>query len=149
MAYNRNFQNSGVPFKQNVNYPQPFRQPTPVMQPKRSGATYTKMRKGKHEGLICVNAWRKTRYGLQTASCMPVDGVEHIGKEKGHSFMRYVVNLSNTSMGTNETYWCVMRLDTKTIVIKELGLCITPNGNGVTSSGKRVSGYFGSNFKRR
>lgn len=116
---------------------------------KKSGATYTKIKNGKREGLICVNAWRSTKNGLMKASCFPVDGVEHTGEQKGHSFMRYVVNITNSSAGTHETFWCLMRLDTKVIVIKELGLCITPNGNGYTKSGKRVSGYFGRNFRTR
>lgn len=116
---------------------------------KRSGATYTKMRKGKFEGELAVNAWRKTRAGLMKASAFPVDGVVHTGKDKGHEFMRYVVNISNSSTGTNETFWCLMRLDTKMIVIKELSLVISPNGSGYTSSGKKVSGYFGANYRRR
>lgn len=115
---------------------------------KKSGATYTKMRKGKFEGLTAVNAWRKTQHGLMSASCFPVDGVVHVGREKGNEFMRYVVDITNSSAGTKNTYWCLMRLDTKTIVIPELSLVISPNGSGVTASGKRVTGYFGRNYRK-
>jgi len=115
---------------------------------KKSGSTYTTMRKGKNEGLIAVNAWRKTQHGLMSASCFPVDGVVHVGQQNGHEFMRYVVDITNSSAGTKNTYWCLMRLDTKTIVIQELSLVISPNGSGVTGSGKRVTGYFGRNYKK-
>ena len=149
MAYNnypqqqpRQQQWQGAPYKQPYNQPQ-------QQIIKRSGATYTKMRKGKHEGLDCVNAWKAGKNGMLTASAFPVDGVIHVGKDKGHEFMRYVVTVTNASMGTNSTYWCLMRLDTKKINISELGLVITPNGSGFTKSGKRVTGFFGKNFKSR
>lgn len=149
MAYTRNnYGSNSYQGSQNRQPQQNFSQQK-QLETKKSGATYTKMRKGKMEGLICVNAWRKTKNGLMTASAFPVDGHVHVGKDKGHEFMRYVVNIANSSLGTNETFWCLMRLDTKMIVIKELSLVISPNGNGVTSSGKRVSGFFGANFKRR
>jgi hypothetical protein len=115
---------------------------------KKSGATYSVMRKGKFEGLIAVNAWRKTGHGLMVASAFPVDGVVHVGREKGNEFMRYVVDITNSSAGTKSTYWCLMRLDTKMIVISELSLVISPNGSGLTASGKQVKGYFGRNFKK-
>ncbi len=115
---------------------------------KKSGVTYTTMRKGKMEGLIAVNAWRKTQHGLMSASAFPVDGVIHVGRESGHEFMRYVVDVTNSSAGTKSTYWCLMRLDTKKIVIKELSLVISPNGSGQTASGKQVKGFFGRNFKK-
>lgn len=115
---------------------------------KKSGSTYTTMRNGKNAGLIAVNAWRKTQHGLMSASCFPVDGVEHIGKQNGHTFMRYVVDIVNASNASKSTYWCLMRMDTKTIVIKELSLVISPNGSGVTGSGKKVTGYFGRNYKK-
>lgn len=116
---------------------------------KKSGAVYTKIRKGKLEGHLAVNAWRKTKNGLMKASAFPVDGVEHKGKQNGHFFMRYVVDIVNESAGTKQTFWCLMRMDTKKIVINELNLVISPNGQGYTSSGKRVTGFFGANYRRR
>jgi len=115
-------------------------------QTKKSGAIYTKIRKGKNEGQMAVNAWRKTRNGLMTASAMPVDGVTHSGQR--NDFMRYVVNVVNQGYGTTQTYWCLMNVKTQTITIKELGLVISPNGSGRTASGKNVRGYFGK-FTRR
>ena len=115
-------------------------------QSKKSGVSYTKIKKGKMEGMIAVNAWRKTKNGLMVASAFPVDGVEHIGTENNNTFIRYAVEVSNSTLGTSQTYWCVMQKESKKIVIKELGLVISPNGSGVTASGKRVTGYFGKIF---
>lgn len=112
---------------------------------KKSGATYSRIKTGKHEGLMAVNAWRKTRNGLVTASAFPVDGVEHTSKD-GNISLRYVVEVVHRDMGTTQTYWCLMSKDSKKIFIKELGLVISPNGNGISSSGKRVTGFFGKAY---
>ena len=109
---------------------------------KKSGAIYSRIKKGKNEGAMCVNAWRKTKNGLLTATAFPVDGVEHTS-EAGNISLRYVVEVVNRDMGTTQTYWCLMQKASKKIFISELGLVISPNGNGVTSSGKRVTGFFG------
>lgn len=111
-------------------------------QYKKSGAVYTRMKKGKHEGLMAVNAWRKTRFGIMSASAFPVDGKIH-ESQRGRQSMRYVVDIVVKETGTKNTYWCMMAMDTQTISIPELGLCISPNGSGTTASGKRVRGYFG------
>ena len=112
---------------------------------KKSGAIYSRIKKGKNEGAMCVNAWRKTKNGLLTATAFPVDGVEHTS-EAGNISLRYVVEVVNRDMGTTQTYWCLMQKASKKIFISELGLVISPNGNGVTSSGKRVTGFFGKVF---
>lgn len=110
---------------------------------KKSGAEYTRIKKGKNEGQMAVNAWRKTRFGIQTASAMPVGGGQVHESQKGNEFIRYAVEVANKTLGTSQTYWCLMNTKTQMIVIKELGLVISPNGRGVTGSGKRVTGYFG------
>ena len=115
---------------------------------KRSGAVYTKMKNGKYEGFLAVNAWKATKNGILKASAFPVSDVEHESK-KGNSFLRYAVDITNANMGTKQTYWCLMNTKTQKIVIQELGMVISPNGNGWTKSGKRVSGYFGKNFRTR
>lgn len=120
-------QNNAYSFAQNV---------------KKSGAVYSRIKKGKNDGGTAVNAWRKTKNGLMTATAYPVDGVEHTSQD-GKISMRYVVEVVNRDMGTTQTYWCLMSKDTKKIYIKELGLVISPNGNGVTSGGKRATGFFG------
>lgn len=109
---------------------------------KKSGAVYSRIKKGKNEGGYSVNAWRKTKNGLVTAACFPVDGVEH-KSEQGKIALRYVVEIVNRDMGTTQTYWSLMSKDSRKIFIKELGLVISPNGNGMTASGRRVTGYFG------
>lgn len=118
-------------------------------KPKKSGATYSKISKGKMEGLTAVNAWRKTQHGLMEAKCFPASREIHKGKQNGHDFLRYTVEITNKSIGTSQTYWCLMRMDTRKIVIQELGLVISPNGSGYTASGKRVTGFFGRNVKTR
>lgn len=109
---------------------------------KKSGAVYSRIKKGKNEGGTAVNAWRKTKNGLVTASAYPVDGVEHTS-QAGKVSLRYVVEVVNRDMGTTQTYWCLMAKDSRKIFIQELGLVISPNGSGTTSSGKRVTGFFG------
>lgn len=142
MAYNNNNRgynnnNNGGGYNNNNNAP----------QYKRSGAKYTSIRNGKlaGTGLDAVNAWKLTRNGLLTASAFPVDGVEHQGQR--NDFLRYVVTVANASAGTTQTYWCLMTKSTRKIVIKELGLVISPNGSGKTKGGKVVTGFFGKNHK--
>ena len=113
---------------------------------KKSGAVYSRIKDGKMEGMMAVNAWRKTKNGLMTASAFPVDQTEHIGEKSKNTFIRYAVEVRNMDLGTSQTYWCLMQKESKKITIKELGLVISPNGNGVTASGKRVTGYFGKIF---
>lgn len=110
---------------------------------KKSGATYTKIKKGKNEGLYAVNAWRKTRNGLMIAKAFPAGGDEVIESQRGNEFVRYAVEISVPNVGTSQTYWALMNKKTRLIPIKELGLVISPNGNGITGSGVRVTGYFG------
>lgn len=113
---------------------------------KKSGATYTKIREGKNEGLYAVNAWRKTKMGLMTAKAFPANReVVHTSQE-GNEFITYAVEISNTTMGTSQTYWSLMNTKTRKLFIKELGLVISPNGSGVTSGGQRVTGYFGKAY---
>ncbi|WP_407477880.1 hypothetical protein [Elizabethkingia anophelis] len=109
---------------------------------KRSGASYTKIKKGKNVGQWAINAFRRTRNGFMTASAMPVDGVVHTS-ERGNEFMRYVVNVVDHSTGQISTFWTLMTVKTQVLVIKELGLCISPNGSGTTRKGRKVRGYFG------
>lgn len=131
---------------------------------KRSGATYTIItNKGggtsKFEGNTIVNAWRATKFGLMTATVAPYAGEKKKGLEIVNSngksgntpkeYQKMLCTITNTSMGTQTIYPVLMNLKTKVIVIKELSLCITPNGNGVTKSGKRATGYFGTIITRK
>lgn len=109
---------------------------------KKSGAVYSKIRKGKMEGLTCCNAWRKTKLGLMTASIMPYSD-ELIEGSRDNQYIKMLAEVTNRSLGTTQKYTCLMNIKTQVITIKELGLVITPNGQGRTSSGKIVRGYFG------
>lgn len=119
---------------------------------KRSGAKFTPIRKGKYEGCPYpfVNAWRVTkRGGLVTASGGPINGaVEHKAKTSGKHYVPYLITIVNRATGGMQKYTCLYCVETKKIVIKELGWVISPNGSGVTRSGKSVTGYFGRNTRR-
>lgn len=132
---------------------------TPQQQQfKRSGAVYSKIKKGAFEGHLIVNAWRVTKNGLMEATVSPYRGANGNGLDVVHSqgksgtqdieYQKMICVIKNKSIGTSQTYHVLMNLKTKVISISELSLCITPNGNGITRSGKRVSGYFGRNFKK-
>lgn len=149
---NRGNYNQGY---QNNQYPQQNQQ-QPVY--KRSGAVYSRIRNGNFEGNIIVNAWRATRMGLMKATVTPYSGQNGKGLEIVNSagksgnqdkeYQKMICVIQNTSLGTNQTYHVLMNIKTQVIVIQELGLCITPNGSGTTKSGKRVTGYFGRNYKK-
>lgn len=124
---------------------------------KRSGAVYSKIRNGNFEGNIIVNAWRATKLGLMQATVTPYAGQGNKGLEIVNSsgksgnqdkeYQKMICTIKNTTVGTNTTYHVLMNVKTQVIVIQELGLCITPNGSGTTRNGKRVTGYFGKNYK--
>ncbi|MDQ8014468.1 MAG: hypothetical protein REI96_18615 [Flavobacterium nitrogenifigens] len=133
------------------------RQQQQQQQFKKSGAVYSRIRNGNFEGDTIVNAWRATKMGLMKATVTPYAGANGKGREivnsQGKSgnqdkeYQKMICTIQNTSLGTSQTYHVLMNLKTQVIVIQELGLCITPNGSGVTRKGKRVTGYFGKNFK--
>lgn len=151
----QNYQNQGAPFKNAYNNPQP--QQDPIF--KRSGAVYSRIKNGNFEGDIIVNAWRSTKYGLMQATVSPYVGSSGKGNEIVNSngksgntpkeYQKMICTIKNTSLGTTQTYHVLMNIKTQVIVIQDLGLCITPNGSGVTKRGKRVTGYFGRNFKTK
>lgn len=121
---------------------------------KKSGATYTKIKDGNKSGYFHVSAWRITSEGLVKASAFPIcdydssgncQGViEHVGKENGKTHVRYKVTLTQGITVTK--VYTTMRLDTQKLVLRDLGLVISPNGTGTTKTGKRVKGFFGKNF---
>jgi hypothetical protein len=130
---------------------------------KKSGSVYSTItnRKGgnsKFEGNTIVNAWRMTKFGMMTATVAPYAGENKKGLEIVNSngksgntpkeYQKMLCTIKNVAMGTQQIYPVLMNLKTKVIVIQELGLCITPNGAGTTKNGKRVTGYFGTNFKK-
>ncbi|MDE5537116.1 hypothetical protein KRE42_08525 [Elizabethkingia meningoseptica] len=134
--YSRNYSRNGYGNSQNRT------------QYKKSGATYTRIKKGKGEGLMAVNAWRKTKFGVMTANAMPYHAGDVSTSQRGNDYIKYIVTVTNMSFGIQQVYTCLMNVKSQVIVISELGLCITPNGSGRTASGKNVRGYFGK-FTRR
>ncbi|MEO8534819.1 MAG: hypothetical protein ABI441_13765 [Flavobacterium sp.] len=159
MAWNNN-NGSNNSYPQNESYQNNQRpqqnQQAPIY--KRSGAVYSKIRNGNFEGDIIVNAWRGTKMGLMKATVTPYSGTGGKGRDIVNShgksgnqdkeYQKMICSIQNTTLGTTQTYHVLMNLKTQVIVIQELSLCITPNGSGTTRSGKRVTGYFGRNFKK-
>jgi hypothetical protein len=153
MYSNNQNNNSYNSYRNNNNMQQNQQQ----QQFKKSGATYSKITKGNSEGFLIVNAWRMTAAGLMTAKATPMGdfndkreflGVTvHVGKDKGNEFVRYKVEVLIN--GVLQKFYTLMRLDTKKISIRELNLVISPTGQGMTKSGKRVTGYFGSNYVKK
>lgn len=155
--YNRNNQAGYYPQPQGHNNYNPQRQgvpynnqPPPVF--KSSGAVYSKIKNGNFEGDTIVNAWRKTKFGLMTATVTPYAGKSGAGTDlvqsDKHEYRKMLCTIKNASLGTSQMFHVLMNTKTKVISISEMSLCITPNGSGTTRSGKRVSGYFGRNFKK-
>ncbi|SNS02556.1 hypothetical protein [Flavobacterium sp. ov086] len=160
MAWNNNNGNNQGFYPQRQGY-QNNQQPQQNQQApiyKRSGAVYSKIRNGNFEGDTIVNAWRATKMGLMKATVTPYSGANGKGRDivnsQGKSgnqdkeYQKMICTIQNTTLATTQTYHVLMNLKTQVIVIQELSLCITPNGSGTTRSGKRVTGYFGRNFKK-
>lgn len=118
-------------------------------QYKKSGAKFTRYRDGRFAGtdLVHIAAWRKTKSGLQTLSMNPLDGTEHVGKEKGKTHIVYIGKLINKSAGTITTVLGSYQKESGKLVLNDLGLVVSPNGHGKTKSGKVVKGYFGRNVR--
>ena len=65
----------------------------------------------------------------------------------GNSYIKMMCTVKYKSSAHQKLFPCLMNIATKVIVLKELGMVITPNGSGKTSSGKKVTGYFGTMTK--
>lgn len=132
-------------------YPQPaphYAQPAPK-PPKKSGAIYSKIKKGNFEGLTIVNAWNKSSKGLVTAKVAPYKNSEVlVQSEKGHEYIKMIAEITYHKTGHVRLIPVLMNMKTEVIAIQEMGMCITPKGGGTTSSGKRVTGYFGTMFQK-
>ncbi len=113
--------------------------------PKKSGAKYSIIRKGDFEGGTIVNAWNVSRRrGLITAKVAPYkDSKEYTAKTSGKTYITMIAEVRWDNSGQTEVIPCSMNKDTKVIVLDKLGMVISPNGSGMTSSGKKVTGYFG------
>lgn len=113
---------------------------------KKSGATYSKISKGNFVGSTIVNAWNKSRSrGLITCTVAPYKGSKtYKADTSGEKYQTMMAEIFYHNTGQKILEPCSMNIKTKRIVLKSLGMVITPNGKGRTSSGKLVSGYFGT-----
>ena len=115
---------------------------------KKSGATYSKIKNGNFEGMPIVNAWRKTKMGLMTAKVAPYHASKDIVKSERNDFVKMIAEI-HLPTGQVQIEPCLMNMTNKKIVLQKMGLVISPIGQGFTSSGKRVTGYFGRNYISR
>lgn len=111
---------------------------------KKSGAKYSKISQGKYKGSTIVNAWNKSRSrGLITAVVAPYKGSKKYTTDKGKEYQTMIAKILYSNSGVEKIIPCSMNVQTKVIVLSEIGMVITPNGSGQTKSGKNVKGYFG------
>ncbi len=113
--------------------------------PKRSGAKYSIIRKGSFEGQVIINAWNKSRgKGLITAKVAPYkDSKEYTAPTSGKTYITMMAEVHYHNSGITKLIPCSMNKATRAVVLSDIGMVITQNGSGITSSGKRVTGYFG------
>lgn len=140
-----NTNNQGSYNQNRANYQQQNQQRQMV---KKSGATYSKITKGNFEGYPIINAWRKTKNGLMTVKVAPYHASSKTVESEKNTFTKMIAEIRHPN-AASEIVPVLMNMTNKKIVIKKYNLVISPNGSGYTSSGKRVSGYFGANFQRR
>ena len=116
---------------------------------KKSGATYTVIRKGKFTDMIICNAWNKSKSkGLIVATVAPYYASgDKVESKTGNKYLKMMATVEFKTSGHKKLMPCLMNIATKVIVLKDMGMVITPNGSGKTSSGKKVTGYFGTMTK--
>ncbi|TJY33383.1 hypothetical protein [Pontimicrobium aquaticum] len=111
---------------------------------KRSGAKYSKIAKGKFKGGTIINAWNKSRSkGMLLAKVAPYKGTKQYKNAKGEEKQTMMCELTYVNSGHTRLIPCSINLETQVVALPEIGMVITPNGRGVTSTGKKVTGYFG------
>lgn len=106
---------------------------------KKSGAKYGIIKKGQFEDLPIVNAWMKTRQGLVTIKVAPYHKTKSHDSGNGNAFFSMIAEIRYPS-GHTKLVPVLMNRSNKKIPIPNENLLITPNGGGVTKSGKRVTG---------
>lgn len=159
MPYNsrQQRQNNGINYNERSagHYPQAFYPSNQQYQqapnpPKKSGVIYSKIKKGTYEGATIINAWNKSKSkGLITAKIAPYHKSEEIvTSEKGHEYMKMICELTYQKTGQTKLIPCLYNMKSQRIILSDIGMMISPTGSGTTSSGKRVSGYFGTMFKK-
>jgi len=116
---------------------------------KKSGAKYSTI--AGRNGLYIVNAWNKSKKGLLVAKVFPYhasvdknDNMIIVESKTGKQYIKMLCELDYRSSGQKRLIPCLMNIETHVIVLKDVGMTITPNGHGKTSSGKTAKGYFGT-----
>lgn len=144
---NRQYNSGGFPprqyngggFQQPRQYNGGGYQQQPQQRTKKSGAKYSLIKKGNHEGAIIVNAWMKSRNGLLKITCAPYNGTHEVKSQNGNTFLTYIASLDYGN-GNTRILPCLYNVGNKKITLSAVNLLITPNGGGITRSGKRVTG---------
>lgn len=144
--------NNGNSYGNNRGYSNQNNQRQQQPEAKRSWAVYGKLRKGQYEGLPYVNAFKITKQGLVKCSVMPYHATGIAGKEhivESGSGKQYLKMMASVQVGLEKPslHPVLYNIQSKIVVISDISMCITPNGSGTLRSGKRVSGYFGRNYK--
>lgn len=111
---------------------------------KRSGAIYSKIRQGKYEGHTVINAWNysKTR-GLIKCTVSPYRNTREYRNADGDVKITMIAKVFYTRTGNEVIIPCSLNRNTGKVFLQDLGMVITPNGQGRTRSGKLAKGYFG------
>lgn len=126
---------------------------------KRSGATYSDIKNGQYRDLVIINAWNYSDdKGLIKAKVFPYNKtldkngnpLIHSNNQSGNKSQSYVSMMCEIfylKTGAIILQPVLMNTETMVVTVPRLGMCITPNGEGYTKSGKKVTGYFGT-FKK-
>jgi hypothetical protein len=114
-------------------------------QYKKSGVVYSVIKNGNFVGLTCVNAWKSSQMGMITCSVMPYHASNEIVENSNgnNSYIKMIARVSYPS-GVEKVIPCLMNEKTHVITLSDIGMCISPNGQGVTKNGKTAKGYFGT-----
>lgn len=118
----------------------------PRQQYKKSWAVYGTIKQGKYAGAPFVIGFKKSRQGLIKASVMPYKGTAIVKSKNGHEYIKMIAEV--TVDGLNPTLVpCLYSKTTKKVVLDSMSMVISPNGSGTLRSGRRVTGFFGNNYK--
>lgn len=86
------------------------------------------------------SGWKKTRNGLLSIYARPYKKTKVSISHKGHRHHNLFVEITNTTTGQVQKHSGMFNETTKYLIIEKIGWLCTPNGSGVTRSGKRVTG---------
>lgn len=137
MYNNKNYNNKNY---NNNNYNNNRNSPS-----KKSGAKYSKITKGNYAGATIINAWNTSKSkGLITATVFPYKNSKIYKNSQGQEKQTMMASVEFKNSGIQRLIPCSLNLVTKVVTLPEIGMCISPNGSGRTSSGKLVKGYFGT-----